>query len=92
MQIHATLMGGEQSRSLFLSGRIGQTLFLLQRAGDEGITAMETPAKRLAAYVHSLREMGFEISTEREPHGGAYPGYHARYRLESSVILGRGCE
>lgn len=88
MNIDVTLMGGEQPRSLFLSGRIGETLFLMHRAGNEGITAMENPAKRLAAYVHSLREMGFEITTEREPHGGPYPGYHARYRLESIVTLG----
>ena len=36
---------------------------------------------RVAAYVHCLRKLGFEIETEMEPHGGAYRGRHARYRL-----------
>lgn len=42
---------------------------------------------RLSAYIHSLRKLGFEITTERELHGGDYPGHHARYRLESEVSL-----
>ena len=45
------------------------------------------PAMRLSAYVHSLRKLGFEITTQREPHGGDYPGYHARYRLACTVVL-----
>lgn len=87
MNINATLMGGEQPRSFLLSGRIGQTLLSLHRAGPMGITSLEWPAMRLSAYVHSLRKIGFEITTEREPHGGDYPGHHARYRLESNVVL-----
>ena len=87
MNINATLMGGECPRSFYLIGRIGQTLFLLHHAGEKGITSLGNPAYRLAAYVHSLREMGFEINTEREPHGGDYLGYNARYRLESNVTL-----
>lgn len=88
MIINATLLGGEQPRSFHLSGRIGQTLFLLHRADKAGITALDSPAKRLAAYVYSLRRMGFEITTERELHDGDYPGHHARYRLQSAVMLG----
>jgi len=90
MDIHATLMGGERTRSLFLSGRIAQTLHHLHRAGPRGITTIEWPALRLSAYVHSLRKLGFEITTERELHGGDYPGHHARYRLESVVTLSEG--
>ena len=88
MNINATLLGGECPRTFYLSGRIGQTLFFLHRAGKEGITSLENPALRLAAYVHSLREMGFEITTEREPHDSDYPGSHARYKLACTVILG----
>ena len=60
MDIHATLKGGEQPRSLFLSGRIAQTLHHLHRAGPKGITTLDWPAMRLSAYVHSLRKLGFE--------------------------------
>ncbi|MGJ8609502.1 MAG: winged helix domain-containing protein [Octadecabacter sp.] len=41
---------------------------------------------RLAAYIHSLREMGFTIDTELEQHDGPYAGHHARYRLRSIVL------
>jgi hypothetical protein len=87
MNINATLMGGERPRSFCLSGRIGQTLNHIHRAGRTGITSHEWPAMRLSAYVHSLRKMGFKIATERELHGGDYPGHHARYRLESVVTV-----
>jgi hypothetical protein len=87
MQIRVTLTLGEQSRTFILRGRIGQTMHHLHRAGQMGITSLETPALRLSAYIHSLRRMGFEITTEREEHEGDYPGHHARYRLESIVKL-----
>lgn len=86
MNIHVTLKGGEQSRSFILKGRIGQTFQHLHCAGQVGITTLQNPALRLSTYIHSLRKMGFEITTEREPHGGKYPGHHARYRLESIVL------
>lgn len=88
MKLNVTLLGGDCPRLFTLSGRIGQTMHHLIQAKSQGITSLENPAIRLAAHVHSLREMGFLIDTEREPHGGKYPGYHARYRLRSSVILG----
>lgn len=92
MQVNVTRLGGEQSRSFTLSGRIGQTLYHLWQAGPAGITAFETPALRLAAYVHSLRAMGFAIETEMETHEGRYAGRHARYRLLSSVEIKQGNE
>jgi len=88
MNIDVTLMGGERPRYISLSGRVGQTMQRLIEAKDKGITSLENPALRLAAYVHSLRDMGFTIDTEIEQHGGDYPGHHARYRLRSTVILG----
>ncbi len=88
MNLNVTLQGGDCPRVFALSGRIGQTMHHLMQSKQQGITSLENPAIRLAAHIHSLREMGFVIDTETEPHGGAYPGYHARYRLKSIVILG----
>jgi len=87
MKITATLSGGDSPRTYNLDGRLGQTLYQLHRSGPAGVTALNAPAKRLAAYVHSLRKLGFTITTEREPHGGDYPGFHARYRLQCEVAL-----
>ncbi len=87
MKINATLLGGECPHTFTLNGRIGQTIWELHNAGQDGITALEIPALRLAAYVHSLRGLGFTIDTELEEHQGPYPGHHARYRLSSSVLL-----
>lgn len=87
MKITATLTGGERPRLFKLSGRVGQTLFHLHQAGQAGITSLEMPALRLAAYIHSLRQLGFQIETEREPHDGDYPSRHARYRFASAVTL-----
>jgi len=86
MKIEATLLG-EQSRTFKLGGRVGQTLSNLYRAGPQGITSLEAPALRLAAHVHALRKLGFTITTEREPHGGDYPGHHARYQLACDIVL-----
>jgi len=88
MKIDVTLLGGESPRYISLSGRIGQTMNALMQAKSKGITPLENPSLRLAAYIHSLRGMGFTIDTEMEPHEGAYAGYHARYRLRSSVRQG----
>jgi len=88
MNIDVTLLGGESPRYISLSGRIGQTMHALMQAKGKGITPLENPSLRLAAYVHSLRGIGFTIDTEMEQHGGAYPGFHARYRLRSTVIQG----
>ena len=87
MRIHVTILGGDCPRTFTLNGRIGQTMHHLHRAGTEGITALHNPALRLAAYIKSLRIMGFIIDTEREKHEGDYPGVHARYRLVSAVTV-----
>ena len=90
MKLNVTLQGGDCPRLFTLSGRIGQTMHFLMQAKRQGITSLENPARRLSAHIYSLRDMGFIIDTEMEPHGGAYRGHHARYRLRSSVILGHG--
>lgn len=88
MKINITLIGGEHPRYVTLSGRTGQTMHALVQAKGKGITPLDNPSLRLAAYVHSLRDMGFTIDTELVQHSGDYPGYHACYRLRSTVILG----
>ena len=67
------------------SGRQSETLEALIRSGATGCNFWDNRAPRWAAYVHRLRVQGFNIRTDKEEHGGAYPGYHARYVLVSEV-------
>lgn len=68
-------------------GREAWTLRHLLSAGSIGITTLEQPAPRWSHYVFKLRKAGLVISTDREMHGGAYPGSHGRYRLETPVTV-----
>lgn len=70
---------------LTLSGRNGWALTELIKAGKNGVTPLDTPAPRWAAYVHNLRKLGFVIDTMTEPHFGEFAGTHARYVLRTSV-------
>lgn len=94
MNILATIETGQGPRTLELKNRQGWALYHLAKAGPHGITTIERPALRVAAYVHCLRKRGFNIETDMEAHGGAYRGRHARYRLltaiQSLVVLSRG--
>ena len=72
---------------LYISGRELWTLHQLIEAGPDGITPLSNPAMRLASYVFRLRGRGVVIETEREAHGGDFPGEHARYRLASQIRL-----
>lgn len=74
------------SRQTF-QGREAWTLRHLLNAGSAGITTLEQPAPRWSHYVFKLRKAGLVISTARESHGGAYPGNHGRYRLETPVTV-----
>mgnify|MGYP001820593826 CR=1 FL=1 len=69
-------------------GREAWALNRLREAGVLGLTPMSDPAPRWSAYVFNLRELGVEIETVREPHGGDYPGFHGRYVLRSDVVPG----
>lgn len=73
---------------IVVSGRVQWALNELRKAGETGITSIENPAPRLAAYVHDLRGMGVEIETITEAHEGDFPGHHGRYVLRSGVSLG----
>lgn len=77
---------GESFR-IVVTGRVLWALTELRKAGQKGITSVENPAPRLAAYVHDLRGLGVEIETITEPHEGAFPGWHGRYVLRSGVTL-----
>ncbi|WP_428849218.1 winged helix domain-containing protein [Thetidibacter halocola] len=66
---------------IVVGGRVRWALDRLRAANDRGCTPITEPAPRWAAYVHSLRELGVEIETVAEPHGGEFSGHHARYVL-----------
>lgn len=68
-----------------LGGRVRWCLERLMRAETKGCTPIDDPAPRWSAYVHQLREDGFDIETITEPHGGDFPGHHARYVLRNKV-------
>jgi hypothetical protein len=78
--------------TITLSGRDLWTLERLMNEGATGCTPIEQPAPRWSAYVHRLREMGVVIITHMEPHGGEFPGRHARYVLGCTLerVLGDG--
>jgi len=68
-----------------VNGRVHWALDQLRKAGIAGCTPIDNPAPRWSAYIFDLREMGVEIETITEPHGGDYAGHHGRYVLRSGV-------
>ena len=68
-------------------GREAWTLRHLMSAGSEGVTTLDQPAPRWSHYVFKLRKAGLVITTTHEPHAGAFPGTHGRYRLETPVSI-----
>ncbi len=86
MSARITIRLPDGSRQTF-RGREAWTLRHLLNAGASGLTTLEQPAPRWSHYVFKLRKAGLVISTDREMHGGAYPGNHGRYRLETPVTV-----
>lgn len=72
-----------------VSGRVRWALECLMEAGALGCTPIENPGPRWSGYVHDLRELGVQIETVTEPHGGPFKGTHARYVLHSLVQQAR---
>jgi hypothetical protein len=72
-----------------ISGRALWALKVLHRAGARGIIPMKNPAPRWSGYVWELRQLGIDIETLREPHGGEFPGWHGKYVLISEVRFPR---
>ena len=73
-------------RSVTVTGRDEWALRQLISSALKGCTPIDNPAPRWSAYVHNLRDMGFDIETITERHGGPFPGNHARYVLHSHVV------
>ena len=67
-------------------GRARWALERLRAAGEAGCTPITEPAPRWSAYVHDLRELGVEIETVHEKHGGEFAGTHGRYVLRCRVV------
>ncbi len=70
---------------LTINGRDEWALQQLTKAGVKGCTPIDNPAPRWSGYVHNLRGQGIDIETCHQPHGGPFPGYHARYVLHSTI-------
>ena len=73
--------------TLSYSGRLAWALQLLIQMGERGVTPIDTPGPRWSAYIHDLRRDGLNIETLNEPHGGPFPGHHARYILRSPLQI-----
>lgn len=73
------------TKTITVFGRERWALECLVAAGPKGCTPIDRPGPRWSAYVFDLREMGVQIETVREPHGGPFQGTHARYVLRSHV-------
>jgi len=86
-QAHVRIDDSKEPRFCEVKGRALWALLELDRAGINGITPIEHPAPRWSAYIFNLREIGIKIETVHEPHGGPYPGTHARYILRSSIEI-----
>ena len=72
----------------WLKGRPRWALECLLLAGDKGCTPISEPAPRWSGYIHVLRQLGFDIETKHESHGGPFAGSHGRYILKSRVTRG----
>ena len=59
-------------------------------AGETGCTPIKQPAPRWSGYIFELRQLGVEVETLTEKHGGEYPGHHGRYVLRCKVTRERG--
>lgn len=70
-----------------LRGRERWTMERLMAAGASGVSSLENVGPRLAHYIFKLRSYGFTIETRHEPHGGDFPGHHARYFNRSNVSI-----
>ena len=74
-----------------LSGRDAWALRELIKAGPCGVTPIDNPGPRWSGYIFKLRRKhGLGIETVYEPHGGDFPGNHARYILRSAVEVLKG--
>lgn len=73
---------------IWVKGRDRWALESLILAGDAGCTPIDNPAPRWSAYAFNLRQVGVNIETIHEPHGGPFSGTHGRYVLRCTVFQG----
>lgn len=73
------------SSVLTIKGRDEWALQQLIKARGKGCTPKDNPAPRWSGYVFNLRQVGIDIETLHERHGGEFPGVHARYVLRASI-------
>lgn len=83
---------GETTTVFLTEGRVVWLVENLIRAGKRGITSLENPAPRIAAYVHKAKRAGVPINKVTEPHDGLYSGHHARYFIGEGVRIVRGAQ
>jgi hypothetical protein len=84
VELHVKIEGSPNVRVMV--GRFAQTAWWLNQAGETGISSLHFPGLRLSHCIKILRDdYAVSIETEREPHGGDYPGRHGRYLLRSRL-------
>ena len=79
--------GPEGEHILIKQKRVQWALRELVEAGPRGCTPFDNPAPRWSAYVFNLRELGLDIETVHEGHGGDFPDSHGRYVMRSKVEI-----
>jgi hypothetical protein len=84
-QFTFAIKNGGPTFEITVNGRTCWALMQLIEAGAIGVTTIDNPAPRWAAYVHQLRQLGVRIETVTERHSDPFPGNHARYVLRSNV-------
>ena len=77
---------------LKINGRDEWALKQLMKAGSKGCTPKDNPAPRWSGDVFNLRQLGLDIETVHERHGGEFPGMHARYVLHSIIEVVEGAD
>lgn len=87
LQIKFTIVDRPGLGQLEAIGRDAWALRNLYRAGANGCTPIDTPGPRWSHYVWKLRQMGVDITTITEEHGGPFSGTHARYVLLSPILI-----
>lgn len=86
IEVIARIGGSDGERKRFV-GREAWALRELAKAQDQGVSTIEHVGPRLSHYVMKIRQAGIAIETVKEPHAGAYRGWHARYKLRTPITI-----
>jgi hypothetical protein len=77
---------------IVVTGRVPWALVQLVTPGGIGCTPVQHPVSRWSGYIFHLRQLGEEIETLTQNHGGDFPGHHGRYVLRCKVTRKGGGE